>query len=242
MAKNEDAFASLTKACEDFTNSKVIMTSQKITQILKVIANSKELQNIVNDCVLNFDYQKEFKLCVKKIGRDSCFELSPFEKKSVAMVINLLYYFDSGAINFVDFLTYYFKAERKDESFKKFCAAIIEPFLKNVNILLKRTADVAITDDGSGDFVPIKTDAAIVDNTKQNISKLFFLINDVKMNETDRETALFMLDGLRYCIELREAKLIKIAFIGLCRCLDGKKSMADELYKLEDILRKYSVL
>lgn len=119
-------------ACDDFLKGKYILADLKISGIMKSIAYSEKIKNIISKCLENFDIGKE----LGNVFNNENVVVMPSEsKKIVAVCFNILYNIDNKEINFFDFLNTYFKDgnELGNREFEEFSKVIILPFKKAIN-------------------------------------------------------------------------------------------------------------
>lgn len=117
------------KYCEDMINGKFILADMKISNILKSIAQSKELYNLMAECLLNFNFDEEFKNAkVMNLG-ESYFRMPIEEYKQIALVFCFMVEVDNKRIDFYDFITNYFKSKDAPGSeYLNFATAMLIPF------------------------------------------------------------------------------------------------------------------
>ncbi|MDR3292710.1 MAG: hypothetical protein LBT20_01240 [Clostridiales bacterium] len=241
MANREaQAFHALDSACYEMIHSKLILNSARISGVLSAVASNELLKNLVADCMTGFDYDKEFRNCLYKFGTKVHFKMPALPKKAVALIVNLLYDFDNGTINFVEFITTVFPEARAEDSYKRFSENVVEPFLEHVKNLLFADKEIVIGETDRMDSETILVNSALNDKSDY-LLKDFKRLAERYASETDRDTVLFMMDGLRYTLELRDIKLIKIAFTGLKSVVKEYRQFSGILNELEGVIRMYMV-
>jgi hypothetical protein len=238
MSGEQRALDGLTNACLSLLNSKLILSSGKITAILNVVAADEILKKTVADAMTDFDYKREFLNSIYKFGNRIRFKLTPSSKNAVALVVNMLYEFDNGAINFVEFITTTFQGDRAEDCYRAFGEAVIRPFLSHIEELIfaeKPLPSAAEKIDEQTLFV----NDAILNSSEYIIKNLHSAV--VEQALPDAQTVHFMIDGLKYTMELCDLRLIKIAFLGLKGMLKGHSRFAAYLAELEGVIRMYTV-
>ena len=118
------------KACNGFIKGKFILTDIKIANILKAIAESELIYNLLAEQMINFDYEHELKKCCVKTGIDGgSFNLPKEESLIIPLVFCLLVQIDSKRIDFNYFLRTQFPyAENQNEQYDRFAQEVIVPF------------------------------------------------------------------------------------------------------------------
>ena len=117
-------------ACNEFINGKFILADMKISKILKSIAGSSEIYNLLAECMINFDFEHELKKCCVKSGTENASFTLPTETyKLIPVVFCLLVQIDSKRIDFNYFLKTQFPfANGQNEEYDKFSSQIVIPF------------------------------------------------------------------------------------------------------------------
>ncbi|MEG1500233.1 MAG: hypothetical protein RR400_04140, partial [Clostridia bacterium] len=120
----------LIKSCNELIDGKFILADSKINKILKDIAESKEVFNLLSECMLNFNFDKEFlRAKVKTPTKPGFFKIPDEKYKLLPMVFCLLVDIDSRKLDFPTFLKeYFFIPESEDSEFKNFVGDVIKPF------------------------------------------------------------------------------------------------------------------
>lgn len=116
------------RVCEEMKNVKFIMAEEKMRELLKIIATSSALRQIVATAAKGFDFSSAFVASRIRAGKRYSL-LPPTRRKDlIAYAVNLLYAFDVGAISLQDFLEeYYFSTNGTNFSFLLFVRSIITP-------------------------------------------------------------------------------------------------------------------
>lgn len=117
--------------CNDMINGKFILADYKIANILKNIAESQEVYNLLASSLNNFDFEREF----SRAQLTSATNLSKFviptdEAKVLPFIFCVLVNINNKAINFDAFLKKFFSTtgDNKAEEFSNFAQALIIPF------------------------------------------------------------------------------------------------------------------
>jgi len=117
-------------ACNDFIDGKFILVDIKISNILRAISNSSCLYDLIAECMINYDFNAEFKNYT--VGENvSSFTLPEENHKLIPFVFCLLVEIDSKRIVFEKFLKQQFPfAGNQNEEYDAFGKSVIVP-LKN---------------------------------------------------------------------------------------------------------------
>ncbi len=119
-----DGFGEFLSACENLRNSKYILAENKITALLKSIADNRQLYSMFGAALFGFDYKTTFSECVE----GNMFTLPTDPKTAIALVFRILMDIDSGKMPLRNFLEAYFYNESINESYAHFGLEVISPF------------------------------------------------------------------------------------------------------------------
>lgn len=122
------------EACNEFINGKFILADIKISKILKAIASSGDIYNLLAECMINFDFEYELKKCCVKTGTENASFVLPTETyKLIPIVFCLLVQIDSKRVDFNYFLKTQFPfAKGQNEEYDKFSEHVIIPFRDSI--------------------------------------------------------------------------------------------------------------
>lgn len=132
-------------ACDEFTNGRFILADIKIAKILRAIADCTEIYNLLEECMINFDFDRELGKCSVKgnIGEGVAFRLPSEMHKLIPLVFCLLVELDSKKIDFNYFLKTQFPlANSQNEEYEAFANSVIIPFKNAIADLFDVTTDI----------------------------------------------------------------------------------------------------
>lgn len=132
-------------ACDEFTNGRFILADIKIAKILRAVADCEEIYNLLEECMINFDFDREIAKCKVKgsMGEVAAFRLPSEMHKLIPLVFCLLVELDSKKIDFNYFLKTQFPlANSQNEEYESFSNAVIIPFKKAIADLFNVTTDI----------------------------------------------------------------------------------------------------
>ena len=237
--EREAAFTALTSACGQLINTKLILTAQKISWVLGAVASNDILVKMVSECMAGFDYQRELSDAFILIDGRTRFRLPPLPKKAVALFVSMLYDFDNGVMNFVEFITGSFPGVRTEDCYKSFTDNVVAAFLERAKTLIFASDERPADDRQKLDEQTKLTVSVIRERSEAVVSQMHRLVTEYAL--PDSENAHFMIDGLAYALEQKDIKMIKIAFLGLKRYLQDYNMFYGVLSEAEALLRMYSV-
>ncbi|MBO5525264.1 MAG: hypothetical protein J5993_00785 [Clostridia bacterium] len=142
MANVETEAAAFMRKCDDLISSKFILADAKISELLKSISVSKELCNLFRQVTEEFSYAraKEEYIAATPDGsiNRKVIILPEDIYEQIAFVFCLLVDFDSGNLDFNQFLQEYYNVDGSfTESYSAFTNQLIKPFKNSVRQALK---------------------------------------------------------------------------------------------------------
>lgn len=132
-------------ACDEFANGRFILADIKVAKILRAIADCEDIYNLLEECMINFDFDREFAKCKVKgsMGEVAAFRLPSEMHKLIPLVFCLLVEIDSKKIDFNYFLKTQFPlANSQNEEYESFSNSIIIPFKNAIAELFNVTTDI----------------------------------------------------------------------------------------------------
>lgn len=115
-------------ACNDFLGSKFILSDIKISKMLKTIADSEQIYNLLAECMINFNFEEELNRSFFKERGAGTFVLPVEYFKLIPLVFNLLVSLDSKKIEFKDFLSQHFAMNNQNDQYIAFGHTVVVPF------------------------------------------------------------------------------------------------------------------
>ena len=136
---------------DELIDSKYILASKKIENLLKSIANSETLLAIFKNCLKDFDYERECEKCFCQsdyLGENKGEFLQPSSSKHLlALVFSVLVDIDAGNIDLTEFINRYFYENGSFyESYNSFAKNMIVPFKSTVKSLMTAVIKGYVTD------------------------------------------------------------------------------------------------
>lgn len=205
--------------CNEMINGKFILSDIKIAKILKSIANSKELYGYIAECLLNFDFQKEFEKAKGVDFTKNYFKMPNEGYKKVALVFCLLVEADDKRIDFYDFVVKYFKNDKNGDEYGHFTREVMIPF-----------RDETLKNFGLYDAPTIAIEEEQIENNEQNIEIKVQLIRHIQA----------MINVVKISPKIADDKKEKLTVI-LDACVDAVRINNKKiLYALEISLNDYA--
>lgn len=131
MQSTKEQVKNFLSKCEEMKYCKFIVAPTKISDLLKCIANSRELYGLFDAVTCNFDYPSVKSNCLVTISNStyerSYVNLPQATGQVIAFVFCLLMEFENNTLNFNEFLRRYFPEDGSYvASYRAFCSVIIK--------------------------------------------------------------------------------------------------------------------
>lgn len=121
--------AQFVASCDDMINGKFILADVKITKVLNMIASSEELYRYISECMVGFDFAREYHRAeVKNSLNGGSFAVPSDEAKLVAFVFCILVECDAKRLDFYNFINENFGRESKSNAYNNFASTLLVPF------------------------------------------------------------------------------------------------------------------
>lgn len=225
-----------TEACDKMAVSKFIMIDKRIGDVLKSIAQTEPIFNVIKECMINFNFENEWKMATSKIG----YLLPPEEShKFVAFVFAILNLIDDKKISASDFLSKYFsKSESEAGPYSDFCQTLVIRFK---NIIVAKLLN-------KSEVVQEQKPKVVVNIDKDVMARLGFLAKDlkdyvqglkkVKKSSVTKGELVEIINGLIAAVKNEDSKYVK-AFVTAIKAGHGKdKEIEARLVEILDIVDK----
>ena len=225
------------EACDKMIASKFIMIDKRISDVLKSIAKTEMVFGLIKECMLNFNFDKEWRIATAKVG----YLLPPEEPhKFVAFVFSLLNCIDDKKISASDLLSRFFsKSETSAGPYSDFCESLVVRFK---NLVVARLLN-------KSEETPVQVKPKIVANMDKDVlARLAFLAKDlkdyvqglkkVKKSSITKGELLEIINGLIKSIKNEDSAYFK-SFVVAIKAGQGKdKEIACRLVEILDIVNK----
>ena len=233
----ENSLQPFVEACDKMCQSKFIMIDKRISDVLKTIAKSDEVFECIKGCMVNFNFEKEWKLATSKLGT----LLMPEEPhRFVAFVFALLNFIDDKRISASDLLSKYFaKSENQAGPYYEFCQTVILRFKEVIVSKLLNRKEVVVEE---------KKPKIVVNIDEHITARLMFLAKDlkeyvvglkkVKNSTITKGELLEIISSIINAIKNGHFSYIK-AFVIAIKAAKGKDKEIDRrLFEILDIVNK----
>lgn len=251
MDYNKNELFEFAKACDEFIDGKFILADVKIANILKKIADSTDIYNILAECMINFDFSKEFsKSRVSGSVGANTFRLPTEVHKLIPLVFCLLVEIDKKNIDFNYFLRTQFPfADTQKEEYDSFAQNVILPFKESILQLFDvNTKELyeQLNQEEKIAVVPKKISDEIEEEDKDDffksmIDKSYDIKDSIKTikNIAKRENVTTLLDGIEESCKIKNIKITNALVYALNQELKGEKYFKTLINNLNNLYFTY---
>lgn len=225
--------------CDDMINGKIILSDIKIAKILKAIAGSKELMAYFAECLLNFDFNKEFEKAKGIDFTHNYFKMPEEVYKKVALVFCILVEVDNKNIDFYDFVNKYFKVDKENDSYGEFCKQLLTPFKEEVlrNFGLIEEVEDVVNDE---EIEEEMEDSSVKDDLIKHLQSMINIVQiSPKIKDDKKEKIVLLLNGVIEAVKIKNKKILFGLEVALSDNLSKVKPIADMYHELLDLLIEF---
>lgn len=229
------------EAVDDMINGKFILADVKISKILKTIAQSKELYNLLAECLLNFNFEREFDLSKTSGFTDTSFHIPEENYKRIAFVFCFLVEVDNRKIAFYDFINTYFRSPNSTSTteYKAFAETMLIPFKEEI---LNRFDMEGVESEEKIEEQPqknVKQIVALEEQILTSISELKMELDlTLKIKESRRIEIMQYLNALTEATKLKNMKIINALLIALDKEIVKVRPLKDAYAKFTTLIIK----
>ena len=195
--------------CDEFVLGKYILADIKISALLKAIAASEKIKDIVASSVNNFDFNRAYAKFVTENEDGTCsLTLPTKEEDIIAFIFSLLYRFDSKTINFYDFLNkFYFQEDSAPgQEFVCFANNIIIPFKTAINNVYSNRHIIKESADFQNNYY---------NRIINTINIIVKQIDNYRLKNNEKEEFVMLLNSLYTASEQNNKKLVYSLMIAI---------------------------
>ena len=113
---------------ENMLQSKYILIDRRISDILLSIADTKDVYNLIAECMINFDFKQEWKNATKT----NVMKLPATDEKRISFIFCLLNNIDDKNLDATNVLERWFSYNPNYSPYETFCGCVILEFKKLV--------------------------------------------------------------------------------------------------------------
>ena len=64
-----NSISEFTTACDSMISSKYILVDKRLGDVLKSIASTREVFNLISECMVNFSFERELEIATSRLGK-----------------------------------------------------------------------------------------------------------------------------------------------------------------------------
>ena len=233
-----------TDFCNKYASSKLILSTQPLQDLLKLLAGEREVFAVIESSAKDFDFNEEYSNAQIETSTGSVLRLPKSPKALVAFVTTLLYSFDNGSINMLDFLEKFYPTEEGVKgSFPLMCRAIIIPFRDTMISMLRGEVEEQeeVTEEVQ-EKVSAVPDGAVAQGGRALRALAKTVLEDRSLTAQEKNDLLTIIDGALHALEIRDAKLVKSFLVALNYLVEEVKGASARLKDFESALKLYLVI
>ncbi|MFI3167020.1 MAG: hypothetical protein R3Y32_02765 [Bacillota bacterium] len=229
----------------EIRSAKFIVAEAKFTKLLKFIASSDLYMALFGDCMEGFNFEYEYmKASVSKTtetGTTTKFVLPSDLGYRIAIVFSLLYYIDTGVLDFLEFLNEFFISEDTYQTYNNFTKTVIDQFEKDVEFLLTGVSQIKEEFDGEQTDAP--SEYISMANVESVLNELKLLDNIIistkKLTANEKEEINILLDAFSNTLTALDMKNAKISWYGLKNSIKKVPRVSKVISSIEEILSRF---
>jgi len=244
-------------ACNELIRGKFILSDIKISRMLKTIATCQTLYSLFSNCLLNYNFDREFRNArISNKVNGGYFVMPTEERKIVALVFCLLLEVDKGSISLQSFVNEnFYSSEGYNVSYSNFSINVLVPFKSAILKMLKIKEDgTTIPEEEKADQVsieeiieekriPIEADydeKMLFVELRKSLNELYSIAKRSKrLNIENRDNLLTILDAIHEAINLENLQIVNALMISTKYYSEKDKGMLRYYREMIDILLKF---
>ncbi|MBQ7453215.1 MAG: hypothetical protein IJS68_02985 [Clostridia bacterium] len=233
-----DTIGEFTSACDSMISSKYILVDKRLGDVLKSIASTRQVFNLISECMVNFSFERELEIATNRMGR---LTLPEEPHKAIAFIFCLLNLLDDKKINFNQFLNkYYSNDENGAGPYATFCNQVVLRF-KNliVSILIGAPEPKIVKVE--------ETEKKENSNISQEVcDRLLFLAKDyksyvhgvkkLKRSKCTRSELQDQVQAFIVAVENKHVEYMYALILGIKYSVGKEKELLRRLVEIEDIV------
>lgn len=238
------------EACDGVINGKYILADVKLKNLVQSINESDYVYKIINNAMINFNFEKELQRAeVQEEYISNEFLLPEDRDTMIALVYCLLVCFDSKRIDFYEFIKKNFQTLAINGEYNNFANRLIVPFKEAIVNYYKQEQEQEQQNYIENNYVDPKVYASLEDEPEQDdaFEKLSKSIDAIiekvyverRIREQEKQDLLYVLKSTEYALKYQDMRLIS-AFITCFNTMARKiKSIQFLLEDVKNIIKEY---
>jgi len=223
-------------ACDNMITSKYILVDKRLGDVLKSIASTRPVFALISQCMIGFNFEREFALATSRAGQLVIPEES---HKNIAFVFCLLNLLDDKKINFSQFLTKYFNNDEEGVGpYALFTSRVVKTFKNAVMAALLGIVSEPAREEKK----------QLYDFSPELLERLLFLVKDyktyahglknIRKSKCTRAELLEQISTLILAIEEKQVAYMAALVLGIKYSIGKEKELGRRLIEIEEIVSK----
>lgn len=113
---------------QNLISSKYLLIDRRISELLRAIASSEKIYNLIAECMVNFDFIEEWRNAVK----ENKLVLPADEAKKISFIFCMLNNVDDKNLDLTKVLDHYFSYDENHTPYELFCRSIVLEFRNDI--------------------------------------------------------------------------------------------------------------
>lgn len=156
---------------QNLVYSKYILIDRRISELLRAIASSDKVYNLIAECMVNFDFIEQWREAVK----DNKFVLPSDENKRISFIFCMLNNIDDKNLDLTKVLDHYFSFDPSHTPYELFCKNVIIEFR---DLILKKLGFSINLNGKEGEADEIVANPEIVKSDEEKLAELLKTLKD----------------------------------------------------------------
>ena len=234
-------------ACDEIISAPYILSTVKISNMMKIIAQSRMLYEIFEYALKDFDYRETRRTYFIKpdnpedVGK---FLLPPDDRVFLALAFSVLYSIDTKEEDLMSLLGNYFYADDLNSAYNNFIIQFLKPFkykvLDTVRLIIDREKNLPDAMVKKSGIVTLKpAEAQVIDGL---LDQSKGVILQYKIDPKLKAELIALYDNFKSVIFEGDVKVLKVAFLGYKYAALYHRKLDVSVEKIEEILHKNGVM
>ena len=235
-------------ACDELINGKFILADIKIMRVLNLIADCEPLYRYINECLIDFNFEREYSRAeVKNRFNNGQFIVPQEKEKLVALVYNLFTAFEKKQIDFYSFVNNNFATLNGGGEYENFTQSVIVPFKNAIAIqfgLMEDNMQNAQEQPNEEETEEQKEEKNEIETIWDDIAVLVdslinIVSNERKIKADAKENILYVLKSIKYCSKYNDMRLVSSLLLSAEMLLVKVNSTKIVISEIKNEIRAY---
>lgn len=237
------------EACDSMITGKFILADVKIRKIVQSIEESEYVYKIINNCLLNFNFEKELQRAEVRDEYSGSQFIVPTDKDTlIALAFCLLVSFDTKRIDFYDFIKKNFETLAVNGEYTNFAKNLMVPFKEAIVNYYKSEQTNQDYDDNNSyvdprymaDYEQVEKEDSCFDKISDTIKAIIEKIYvDRKIKEQEKQELLYVLKSIEYCLKYEDMRLVASYITCFNNMAKKVRSVQFLLEDIKNIVKEY---